>query len=320
MSLENLKTRQNLTLDEINLLMNSEKDINIYKKLQYFKFNKMGYSKIESCTLAGFPESSRYYLDDLWAEGGYNALIPHYGGGRKSKLSEEQIKNLEIKLKTKDKWLVEDVRILIKEEYSVDYTYQNVRDLLIRLNIPIANYFEIQRENKKMKNTIENYNDIPEENKKEINELTNIMKEEKSLYVYRKLSYLLFRKIGLSNKDASELLNITTTTGNNWLNAWLEKGYGGLLRKKGQGRKPKLTEEELEILKKKLSERDDWLPWEILAFIKKEFKKEYHPSYIVTFLKKNYNIKYAKPYRRDYRRSPYYKSTFKLNLYQEEPH
>ena len=93
-----------------------------------------------------------------------------------------------------------------------------------------------------MKNTIENYNDIPDENKKEINELTNLMKEEKSLYVYKILSYLLFRKIGLSNKDASELLNITTTTGNNWLNAWLEKGYNGLLRKKGQGRKPKLTE------------------------------------------------------------------------------
>ena len=250
MSIENLKSRQNLTLDEISSLMNSEKDINIYKKLQYFKFNKTGYSKIESCTLAGFPESSRYYLDDLWAEGGYNALIPHYGGGRKSKLSEEQINDLEIKLKTKDKWLVEDVRILIKEEFNVDYTYQSVRDLLIRLNIPIANYFEIQRENKNMKNTIENYNDIPDENKKEINELTNLMKEEKSLYVYKILSYLLFRKIGLSNKDASELLNITTTTGNNWLNAWLEKGYDGLLRKKGQGRKPKLTEEEFEILKK----------------------------------------------------------------------
>lgn len=250
MSLENLKSRQDLTLDEINLLMNSEKDIKVYRKLEYFKFNKMGFSKIESCTLAGFSESSRYYLDDLWAEGGYNALIPHYGGGRKSKLSEKQQEDLEIKLKTKDMWLVEDVRTLIKEEYSVDYTYQSVRELLIRLDIPIANYFEIQRENKSMENIIENYNDIPDVNKNEINELTNMMKEEKSLYVYKKLSYLLFRKIGFSNKDASELLNITTTTGNNWLNAWLKKGYGGLLRKKGQGRKPILTEEEMEILKK----------------------------------------------------------------------
>ena len=37
MSLENLKSQQNLTLDEIILLINSEKDINVYKKLNKFK-------------------------------------------------------------------------------------------------------------------------------------------------------------------------------------------------------------------------------------------------------------------------------------------
>ena len=47
------------------------------------------------------------------------------------------------------------------------------------------------------------------------------------------------------------------------------------------------------------------------------FGIQYHLSYIVTFLKNNLHIKYGKPYRRDYRRSPYYKSTFKLNLYQK---
>ena len=122
MSLENLKSRQDLTLDEIISLLDAEKNTNVYKKLLYFKFIKMGYSKIESCNLAGFPESSRYYLDDLWNEGGYNALIPHYGGGRKSKLTEKQQKDLEIKLTKKEKWLIEDVKTLIKEEYNVDYT------------------------------------------------------------------------------------------------------------------------------------------------------------------------------------------------------
>ena len=165
----------------------------------------MGYSKIESCKLAGFPESSRYYLDDLWDEGGYNALIPHYGGGRKSKLTEKQQKDLEIKLTKKEKWLIEDVKTLIKEEYEVDYTYQSVRDLLIRLKIPIANYFEVQKENKNIKNMIEKYNNLSNENINEINELTNIMGEEKSLYIYKKLLFLLFRKIGFSNKVTCNL-------------------------------------------------------------------------------------------------------------------
>ena len=51
--------------------------------------------------------------------------------------------------------------------------------------------------------------------------------------------------------------------------------------------------------------------------MEKKVSKYSHPSYLVTYLKNNYNIKYAKPYRIDYRRSPYYKSTFKLNLYQK---
>lgn len=232
MSVENLKSRTDLTLDEINILLNSEKDVNIFKKLLYFKFKEMGYSKIESCKLAGFPESSRYYLDDLWAEGGYNALIPHYGGGRNSKLSNQQLKDLKIKLSQKDSWLVEDVKHLIKNEFNVEYEYQSVRSLLIRLNVPIANYFEIARENKNSKKIIENYGDISDESKNEINEIITQMKKEKSIFVYQKLNYLLFRAIGFSNKDASEFLNVTAVTGNNWYNAWKNKGYEGLLRKK----------------------------------------------------------------------------------------
>jgi len=250
MSVENLKSRTDLTLDEINILLNSEKDVNIFKKLLYFKFKEMGYSKIESCKLAGFPESSRYYLDDLWAEGGYNALIPHYGGGRNSKLSNQQLKDLKIKLSQKDSWLVEDVKHLIKNEFNVEYEYQSVRSLLIRLNVPIANYFEIARENKNSKKIIENYGDISDESKNKINEIITQMKKEKSIFVYQKLNYLLFRAIGFSNKDASEFLNVTAVTGNNWYNAWKNKGYEGLLRKKGQGRKSKLTKTQLETLKK----------------------------------------------------------------------
>ena len=117
--------------------------------------------------------------------------------------------------------------------------------------MPIANYFEIEEDNKKIsKNVIENFEDITEEDKNEINEIIQIMKEEKDIFVYKKLSYLLFRKIGFYNKETSYFMNITTTTGNNWLNAWKDQGYEGLLRKKGQGRKPKLNKKQLKTLKK----------------------------------------------------------------------
>lgn len=250
MSTDYLKSRTDLTLDEINSLLNSEKNVNVYKKLLYFKFKKMDYSKSESCKLAGFPESTQYYLDDLWEKGGYQALIPRYGGGRSSKLSDNQMDDLKLKLDSKDSWLVDDVKNLIEEEYGTHYEYQSVRDILIRLNVPIANYFEVEREKKSSKNVIENFKDNSDEDKTELNELKKLMNEEKSLYVYKKLSYLLFRKIGFSNKEASDFLDITTVTGNNWLNSWKNKGYEGLLRKKGQGRKSKLTKEQLKDLKK----------------------------------------------------------------------
>ena len=45
METEILKTKKDLTLDEINLLLNEEKDIKTFKKLQYFKFKKNGLYK-----------------------------------------------------------------------------------------------------------------------------------------------------------------------------------------------------------------------------------------------------------------------------------
>ena len=90
MEVETLKTKTDLSLKEINILLDQETNIKTFQKIQYFRFKKMGYTKIEACKLAGLNESSRYYLDDLWEKGGYNALIPHYNGGRKSKLSNEE--------------------------------------------------------------------------------------------------------------------------------------------------------------------------------------------------------------------------------------
>jgi transposase len=46
------------------------------------------------------------------------------------------------------------------------------------------------------------------------------------------------------------ILSVHPSTGNNWINRWEKEEYEGLLHKKGQGRKPKLSEENIEKLKK----------------------------------------------------------------------
>ena len=253
MCTESIKTRTDLSLNEINILLDEEKDIKTYKKLQYFKFKIMGFTKIESCNLAGIKESSRYYLEDLWETGGYNALIPHYGGGRKSKLKDYQFEDLQETLKTKDSWLISEVEKLIKNKYGVKYGYHGVRKLLIKLNIPIANHFETMDKNKK--NVLDNINNLPSENIEEIEKITNKITNEKSQFVLKKLSYLLLRYLGYSNKQASKMYGISTVTGNNWFKTWQNEGYEALKRKPGQGRKKKLNDENLLDLKKTRKKR-----------------------------------------------------------------
>ena len=233
MCLESLKSRNDLNLNEINQLLDLEKNIDVFKKLQYFKFKEMGFSKIESCKLAGLKESSRYYLEKLWYIGGYNSLVPHYGGGRSSKLTDEQLNDLKNKLNQKDSWLVKDVQKLIKDEYNVEYGYNGVRTILIKFNIEIDNYFENNRLKKK------NPADISDDDQREIKIIIEKMDNEKSVFVYRKLNYLLFRHLGFSNAESSKFLNITPVTGNTWFKTWQNDGYEGLKRKPGQGRKSK---------------------------------------------------------------------------------
>ena len=64
------------------------------------------------------------------------------------------------------------------------------------------------------------------------------------------LYYILFKKLGFSTGLASYILNITTRTGNNWDKRWETNKYEGMIHKVGQGRKPKLDDDMLEVLKK----------------------------------------------------------------------
>lgn len=67
---------------------------------------------------------------------------------------------------------------------------------------------------------------------------------------FRQDSYNLLRYLGYSNKQASKIYGISTVTGNSWYKTWQNDGYEGLKRKSGQGRKKKLTNENLKDLKK----------------------------------------------------------------------
>jgi len=252
MNLENLKSRSDLSLDEIDLLITHERDVKILVKLYYFRFKAMDFTTVESYKLAKIPKSTAYYIEDLWNEGGYNALLSKKGQGRKSKLNKSQMEELEEILDTKDKWLISDVENLIKEKWDVEYSYFGVRKLLINVfNVEIENLHEKKlKEKNQIKSQIESFEDLSNEEKEELKNIVNLIKEEKQVDVFKRLIFLLLKKIGLSTVNSSYFLGVTTATGNNWLRKWDENQYNGLLHKQGQGRKSGLTKEHIDIIKK----------------------------------------------------------------------
>lgn len=253
MSIENLKSRPNLTVDEIDILINNENNVKMLPKLFYFRLRALGLSVKEAHFYANIKKSSAYYLEDLWAEGGYNSLLRKPGGGREPKLNTQQCSELDQILKSKDTILVNDILELIETKWGIKYTYVGLKNLLkTQFNVEIDNYFEKKKENdKKIHNIVDNFENLDLESKEKINNLIALMDSEKDLYVYKKLTYLLLKEIGFSTKVSSEFLSVTPATGNNWNNQWEKFGHEGLSRKSGQGRKSKMTPEIFEKSKKK---------------------------------------------------------------------
>jgi transposase len=232
--------------------MDNEKDVKIFKKLVYFKFKAMGFTKVESYKLASIKKSTAYNIEDQWNDGGYNALLSKGGQGRKTKLNKKQINELKNILETKDKWLINDVTKLIKDKWGMDYSYNGTQNLLnSHFDVEVDNYYEkVQKSKKDVKILVENFDFTSDDVKNEILNLVSLIDKEKKVDVLKRLFYLLFKKIGFTTVQASYFMSITTVTGNNWQNRWEKDEYFGLLHKEGQGRKPLLNDEMKDIIKK----------------------------------------------------------------------
>lgn len=252
MSIESLKSRSDLSIVEFNQLLNSEKDVKIYKKLNFLKLKAEGYSTKKAYKLANLKKSIAYLTLDQWNEGGYNALLRKSGGGRNIKLNENQLKELRINIESKNLNSYEEVQKFIKNKWNKEYTIAGVKNLLkTQFNINLnENNENINDLTNKLQKHLKILEDNDTENDNELNRLKFLFSREHNAEVMKKLIYLIFRRLGFSNRFTSSLLGITPATGNNWLNKWEKIGYGGLKRKKGQGRKCNLSNEQLEILKK----------------------------------------------------------------------
>ncbi|MCQ2970344.1 MAG: helix-turn-helix domain-containing protein [archaeon] len=112
---------------------------------------------------------------------------------------------------------------------------------------------------------------------------------------YEKITFIEDIYAGEKVKYAIEKRGKTIPTGHAWLKAWNEKGFEGLLRKEGSGRKTKLTENQFKQLKENIIKKQLTSVHEVKQEIIEEFNVIYSDRQIRRIIKK-LSFEYKKPY------------------------
>jgi len=124
---EQIHIVKHMTIEELNKHINSlEKNPKILRRLYFIKFRYGGHSVTIAAEMAGTSHNTGYDWQRRWNKEGYDGLKPKFGGGKPSKLSDEQKKDLVVKLKEKNNWTTQEVQNLIENEYDVVYSSKQI--------------------------------------------------------------------------------------------------------------------------------------------------------------------------------------------------
>jgi transposase len=104
------------------------------ERLIFIRMRYRGYSVEEASSNTGFTLVTGYNVQKLWNEGGMAALEPKFGGGRTSRLTDEQRDEL------RDVLLIapmstRDVHSYIMNEYGIEYTMKQVWEILTKMGL-----------------------------------------------------------------------------------------------------------------------------------------------------------------------------------------
>lgn len=120
-----------------------EKDTKVLQRLYFIKHRYHGKSVEEASRLVGVAKPIGYEWQERWNESGYDGLIPRYGGGRPSKLSDQQKERLQLLLRERDVWTTDEVRLLISTEFEVEYTLKQIRIIAKNLGMKYGKPFAL---------------------------------------------------------------------------------------------------------------------------------------------------------------------------------
>ena len=125
-------------------------------------------------------------------------------------------------------------------------------------------------------------------------DLDRLLAETDDPKVAKRLTFVKRLYKGATLEEAADDVGKSASTGSRWARRWNEGGLGLLTPNFGDGRPPKLGEDEQQHLLELLRDGQPWKAQEIHHLLDEEFGVEYHPDYLGTFLR-NLGLSYAKP-------------------------
>lgn len=139
---EQIPLQKHMTKEELQIRIKKlETNTKVLKRLYFIKYRYDGKGVKEASQLVGVAKPVGYAWQKRWNESGYDGLIPRYAGGRPSKLSDQQKEKLLLLLKDKDVWTTDEIRLLISNEFSVEYTLKQVRIIAKKFGMKYAKPF-----------------------------------------------------------------------------------------------------------------------------------------------------------------------------------
>jgi len=121
---------EHVSAGTLKQLIRKERDMRIYQRLLFIRYIYGGRGVEEACEDMCISKQTGYNWLNQWNEQGYEGLKRSFSGGRPPKLGREQKNSLKEKLKSNGVWLTQEVRALIRQDFSTDYSNRQVSRIL----------------------------------------------------------------------------------------------------------------------------------------------------------------------------------------------
>lgn len=297
-----------VNFEEFYDVYHKEKNTFVLRILSFLYDLYYGMPISDACKKHKITKDTGYKYVRNWKDKGIEGLIPNYGDGRPSKLSENQLSLVKNEIRERKIRNAEDIVNFIlknfKVKYSLSWAYEFIRNLSLEDGI---NY---HLELKKLKKVNKSNKEENKENNKffikddgfkclnvsknlyficydEVKELESLISAEKNHKILKRYLFVNGLRNGFNLNQMCDILNISISTARVWLKNWNKDGLKGLNIKWGDGRPNLLTDEQYEKVKKYVIDNNVSRYSEIHNFILTNFGVDYSLKHLYRLVKKN---------------------------------